>query len=207
MPKEFEIDYQRLLTATALLSVVEDSNYTKDHSLRVGRLVREMCDVYEKHPEKYKNLTIKNRKIIIRAAYFHDVGKIKLPKNVLFKAGKLDDDEFEEMKKHPEYGYETLQELNLPEEAEIVLRHHERLDGTGYPNGETNLSSAVQILSAADVFDAMTVDRPYRKLISRKDVLLYMYSVTDTHFSIDSLKLLHATLLENHMIKTNENIY
>lgn len=204
MPKEFEIEYQRLLTATSLLSIVEDSDYTKNHSLRVGHLIKEMCDIYN----ELNNIKIDSydRKILIRAAYFHDIGKIKLPKNILFKVGKLTNDEYEEMKKHPKYGYDILNELKLTNEAEIVLHHHERIDGNGYPNGITDINFFVQMLSVADVFDAMTSNRPYKKAICKKDVLLYMYSECGKSFSIESVGLLHKCLINNRVIKLNENI-
>lgn len=195
MPKNFAIEYQRILTAMSLLSAVEDSDYTKKHTLRTGRLVREMCDEMEFENEEDKTT-------LIRAAYFHDVGKIKLPKNIVFKVGELTDDEYEMIKLHPKYGYDILQELKLYDEADLVLHHHERLDGSGYPNGikGDEFELKYQILAVADVYDAMTTNRPYHKLHSGKNTLLYLYSVADKYYSLSVVKLLHRALEKNKII-------
>ena len=97
----------------------------------------------------------------------HDMGKIKVPINILNKKGKLTDKEFEEMKKHPVYGYEMLKNLKgINERAKkIVLEHHERIDGTGYPFGKTGdkISYYAKVACISDVYDALISDRVYRK--------------------------------------------
>ena len=138
---KFKIDYQRVLITMSLLHNVEDSDYTAKHSLRVGRLVKRICEEFK--------FDIKKTNLITRSAYFHDVGKIKLSKKVLFKAGKLDDDDFKEMKLHPIFSKEILVSLGLADEAEIAEQHHERLNGSGYPYGLKNdqISFESRILS------------------------------------------------------------
>jgi HD-GYP domain-containing protein (c-di-GMP phosphodiesterase class II) len=92
----------------------------------------------------------------------HDIGKIGVPKEILNKPGRLTPEEFDEVKKHPEYGYNILRPLEIPEVLDITLLHHERMDGKGYPRGATDYPLLVKVLQVADVWDALTSDRPYR---------------------------------------------
>jgi len=194
---EFVIDYQRLLVTMSLLKNVEDSDYTEKHSLRVGRYVKQIT--------KELNYDIKQSNIVTRAAYFHDVGKIKLSKNVLFKVGRLTDEEFDEMKEHSKFSHDILISLGLPEEAVMALNHHEKLNGKGYPNGlkgdEINMDC--RILSVADVFDALTSDRPYRKGLDIMEAVLFLYSLAGIEFDINVVKALHNVLIENKKIENN----
>lgn len=96
------------------------------------------------------------------AGALHDVGKIGVPREVLNKPGKLTPEEFEEIKKHPRNGYNILKPLEVPEVLDITLLHHERMDGKGYPTGCTDYPLLVKVLQVADVWDALTSDRPYR---------------------------------------------
>ena len=96
----------------------------------------------------------------------HDIGKIGTNDNVLLKAGPLDADEQAEMRRHVEIGHRLLRRLpEFWEGAELVLSHHERHDGKGYPRGlqGDELPLEVSVISVADTYDAMTSDRPYRK--------------------------------------------
>jgi HD-GYP domain-containing protein (c-di-GMP phosphodiesterase class II) len=96
----------------------------------------------------------------------HDVGKLSVPLEILQKPGPLDDHEFAEIRKHPEAGRKLLDELGgFPETVrKLVSDHHERLDGTGYPNGlkGTELTIETRILAVCDVYDALVSDRVYR---------------------------------------------
>lgn len=106
------------------------------------------------------------RKRINEAANFHDIGKIGIPDKVLNKTGKLTRKEMLYMQAHPRIGYNILARLPLFEDiAHIVLCHHERWDGLGYPNGlkEKQIPLESRIIAVADAFDAITSDRPYRK--------------------------------------------
>jgi HD-GYP domain-containing protein (c-di-GMP phosphodiesterase class II) len=103
-------------------------------------------------------------------ALLHDVGKIHIEKSILDKPDKLTEEEFEEVKKHPLCGYETLiqnDEIN-PEAALVALQHHERLDGTGYPKGskEGDIGDFAKITAVSDTYDALLADRVYRKAVS-----------------------------------------
>lgn len=100
-------------------------------------------------------------------ALMHDIGKVKVPIDVLNKSGKLTDEEFFQVKKHPVYGYEMIKEdEDIPLSVKsIILFHHERLDGTGYPIqlSAEKLNKQIRTVSVADMFDAMVSDRVYRK--------------------------------------------
>ncbi|NQZ52896.1 MAG: HD domain-containing protein [Piscirickettsiaceae bacterium] len=106
-------------------------------------------------------------RLLLQASPMHDIGKIGIPDRVLKKPGKLTEDEWEVMRKHPEYGYEILSGSEVPVimlAAEIALAHHEKFDGSGYPNGlsGTEIPLSGRIVALADFFDAVTMDRCYR---------------------------------------------
>ncbi|MEF9934154.1 MAG: HD-GYP domain-containing protein [Clostridium sp.] len=97
----------------------------------------------------------------------HDIGKMKIPINILNKKGQLTDEEFEEMRKHPQYGYDILSKSDhISEKSKsVVLQHHERIDGKGYPYGieGDKISFYAKIACISDVYDALISDRVYRK--------------------------------------------
>ncbi len=145
--------------------------YTGGHSERVGlyaqALARRMAEEYDFSEED-----------ILRIHYIgliHDIGKIGVADSVLNKAGKLTDEEFSLMKRHPEIGYEIMSSLG--EEIEGVLDgiryHHERYDGSGYPDGLSGdeIPLEARILCLADSYDAMTSNRVYRKRLTRDEVI------------------------------------
>jgi putative nucleotidyltransferase with HDIG domain len=110
-------------------------------------------------------------------AYLHDLGKIKVPHEVLNKPGRLTNEEFDVIKKHPEWGVELLEGIEFPWDIKpIILYHHERYDGTGYPHrlkgDEIPLSA--QILCIADVYDALTTTRSYRGAMPLSEALKCM---------------------------------
>jgi response regulator RpfG family c-di-GMP phosphodiesterase len=117
-----------------------------------------------------KNLGIAGKDLeeLAKGALLHDIGKIGISDNILLKPGKLDDNEWIEMRKHPQIGYAILSEisfLNIP--AEIILSHHERYDGAGYPKklkGD-QIPIGARIFALVDTLDAMTSDRPYRRAL------------------------------------------
>ena len=115
---------------------------------------------------------------IERGALLHDIGKIGIPDRILHKPAELTSDEWMEIKKHPVTGYHMCVKIDLLRTAsQIVLRHHERWDGTGYPDGLKSdaIPLGARIFSVADTLDAMTSNRPYRRAVSftmaRKEIL------------------------------------
>ena len=109
-----------------------------------------------------------------RAALLHDIGKVGIPVAILDKPGALDDEEYDMIKKHPSIGARILEPIaSYKEIIPMVLEHHERYDGKGYPGGLTGdeINIGAKILAVADVFDAMTSDRPYRKGMALERVI------------------------------------
>ncbi len=125
--------------------------------------------------------------VILRAAPMHDVGKIAIPDNILLKPGKLDPTEWEIMKTHAEKGWEILRGSRsslLDVAAEIAYTHHEKFDGSGYPRGLVgeNIPLYGRIVAVADVFDALTTERPYKKAWAVEDAMDFLFSNAGTHF-------------------------
>jgi putative nucleotidyltransferase with HDIG domain len=158
--EELQESYESTLQALVTALDFRD-NETQGHSYRVVEyavLVAQRLGVEE--PE----LTW-----IRRGAILHDVGKIGVSDIVLRKPGKLDPDEWEEMRKHPEIGYRMLERIRFLKPAlDIVLSHQERFDGSGYPRGLAgdDIPLGARIFAVVDTFDAMTSDRPYRTALS-----------------------------------------
>ena len=105
---------------------------------------------------------------IERGALLHDIGKIGVSDTILLKPGKLTDEEWEEMRKHSEYGYQIIENIEFLGDARLLVwQHHERWDGRGYPNELEGIDICIgaRIFSIIDTYDAMTSDRPYRKAL------------------------------------------
>jgi len=119
-------------------------------------------------------------------ALFHDIGTIGVPETVLRKPGALDEAEWREVRAHATIGANLLANVPMLERVRpIVLSHHERYDGTGYPNGlrEDQIPLAAQIISVADAYMAMTTERPYRAQLSSKDALRELRANAGTQFN------------------------
>ncbi|MDD5070629.1 MAG: HD domain-containing protein [Candidatus Omnitrophica bacterium] len=155
-----EDSYLKMITALAQALDARDS-YTKRHSENVTR--------YSSAIAKEMKLSLHQQEVLVRAALLHDLGKIGISDAVLLKPGKLTAEEFAQIKEHPLKGYEIVQSLSfLKESANLILHHHERFDGKGYPQGikGIEIELGARILAVADSFDAMTTDRPYRPAMS-----------------------------------------
>lgn len=127
------------------------------------------------------------QELILRAAPMHDVGKIAIPDRILLKPGKLDEAEFTIMKTHAERGWEILRESksHLLDVAAIIARsHHEKFDGSGYPMGikGEDIPLHGRIVAVADVFDALTTERPYKKAWEIERALEYLHEGAGNHF-------------------------
>jgi HD-GYP domain-containing protein (c-di-GMP phosphodiesterase class II) len=131
-----------------------------------------------------------------RAALLHDIGKLNVPERVLRKPGPLDERELEAMKRHSRGGHDLLVEAGLHAEAIYVLHHHERLDGSGYPDGlrgdEIPLESRVMLV--ADTFDAMISERPYRRAQPRPVALTELAAVAGRELDADCVVALLRAL-------------
>ncbi len=119
------------------------------------------------------------------AGLLHDIGKIGIDEEILNKPGKLSDDEWEQMRRHPEKGWRILSSVNeFSELAQFVYNHHEKWDGSGYPNGlkREKIPLEARIISVADAFDAMTSARSYRKVLSRQEAIHELTRCSGTQF-------------------------
>ncbi|WP_374327724.1 HD domain-containing phosphohydrolase [Azonexus sp.] len=126
-------------------------------------------------------------RLLLKAAPMHDVGKIGIPDYILLKPGRLTPQEFEVMKRHAELGYELLKDSGseiLQAGAEIALSHHEKYDGSGYPKGLKGHAIPLfgRIVAVADVFDALTSERPYKKAWLLDDALRFLEDGRGGHF-------------------------
>ena len=134
---------------------IDDSTYA--HSVNVALICRLIG--------KWKNFSEKDMDTLTLCGLLHDIGKSKIPNEIIGKPGKLTDSEYEEIKKHPVIGYNLVKNLDIDQRIKnAVLLHHERFDGKGYPLGLTGneIDDFTSIVSIADVYDAMTAARCYR---------------------------------------------
>lgn len=118
---------------------------------------------------------------------FHDIGKIGIPDSILLKPAKLDTDEWEEMKRHSEYGEEIIASSGIEgsqRAAKTIRHHHEHFDGSGYPDGlaGSDIPSCSRIMSLADSYDAMAVTRSYHRARNHQEIMSVMLSERGTKF-------------------------
>jgi len=157
--------------------------YTKGHSDRVASLALLLG--------KELGLKTIDLKTIVAGALLHDLGKVKISSGIIKKAGKLTDEEYRTIKQHPELGLEVLKGKEFPWNIyPLVLHHHERVDGKGYPHGlkGDDIPLGARICCVADVFDALTSDRVYRKAFPTEKALEIMVSESGTAFDPYLLK-------------------
>jgi HD-GYP domain-containing protein (c-di-GMP phosphodiesterase class II) len=118
-------------------------------------------------------------------ALLHDIGKVAIPESILGKPGRLTDEEFEIVKRHPEFGWTVIRNLPGLEHTSLqILHHHENFDGTGYPAGlkGTEIPIGARIVSVIDSFDAMISNRPYRAGLPMKEVIRRLHESSGTQF-------------------------
>lgn len=146
----------------ALTEIIDaKDHYTRGHSERVSELAVKMCRQLNLPPEETRTLQV--------AAILHDIGKIGIPEAILCKADRLTEEEFHLIKEHPEIGDRILKDVKFLKEARDIIRHHhERIDGTGYPDGlkGSEIPLGAKIIGVADIFDSMNSNRPYRKKVA-----------------------------------------
>ncbi len=132
-------------------------------------------------------LSVEDQELLLEAAPLHDIGKVGIADKILLKPGRLDEEEFEIMKHHAIYGFELLQGSSsrvLQVGADIAKGHHEKFDGSGYPLGlaGTDIPIFSRIVAVADVFDALTSERPYKKAWSLEDAVDFLVAGSGKHF-------------------------
>jgi len=165
----------------SLVDIKSMDNYTYSHCVNVA-VISIVLGIS-------LNLSKKNLTYLCIGALVHDIGKSFIPKEILQKPGKLTPEEFEIIKSHSRYGYDFLNNsIDLSSYIKlIVLQHHERFDGLGYPNNimGDKINYLARIVSIADVYDALTSDRPYKRAMCPSDALEYLMSNTGTLFDYD----------------------
>lgn len=165
-------------TVRAIAAVVEMRDpYTSGHQARVAGLAAAIA--------RQMGLPDEQVHAIRLAGMVHDLGKIRIPAEILAKPGKITDIEFSLIKVHPQAGYDILKSIAFPWPiAQMVLQHHERLDGSGYPQGlkGEQIDLGARILSVADVVEAISSHRPYRPALGVEAALNEITRARGTHF-------------------------
>ncbi len=167
-----------VLYRLALAAEYRDTE-TAAHTVRVGKFAAAIG--------KYLGMHGRERDQLELAAPMHDLGKIGIPDDVLLKPGKLDANEWEIMKKHAQFGYDILKDSSsslLRKAGIIALTHHEKWNGSGYPYGlkQEEIHLYGRITAICDVFDALTMSRPYKKAWSINDAVDLINSESGKHF-------------------------
>lgn len=175
-------DYKKVLFA--LISMIEQrDSYTAGHSQRVARY----CELIAKE----MGYNEEECKIVYKAGILHDIGKIAIPDAVLLKPDKLSTLEYTLIKEHVSLGFKILKDVPMFEKiAQIVMFHHERYDGSGYPTGarEDEIPPLSRIMMVADAFDAMTTNRIYKHKKSVKEALFEIESLSQKHYHPEVVK-------------------
>ena len=168
----------------------EKDSSTEEHTRRVAALAVEIGERLGLSPTRLRSLAI--------GGLLHDIGKLSVPASILRKPASLDEDEFAIVKTHPERGRELLSELGGFDEGvkRLVLDHHERLDGSGYPNGRRGdeLDLATRILSVCDVYDALVSARVYRPAWSPEQALELLRGESGIAFDARCVTALESAL-------------
>jgi putative nucleotidyltransferase with HDIG domain len=161
------LEKQHLSTIRALTSAIDARDpYTAGHSVRVGQLSMEIGRELELPKRDLQFLEV--------GGYLHDIGKIGIRDNVLLKPGLLNEHERALIEEHPRIGINIVQYVELADEVkQLVLSHHEKLDGTGYPEGlrGEQISIFARIGAVADIYDALTTERPYKPGLSVEEAV------------------------------------
>lgn len=184
-----------IMESSEALMVLSDAflydEYIYQHSFQVT--------LYALAIAKHLKYSEKDLKTIGMGALLHDVGKISIPQEILQKPGRLTDQEYAQMKEHTKYGFELLRNLyTMPLlVAHCAFQHHERLDGSGYPRGltEKDIHPFAKIIAVADVFDALSSTRVYRKKILPVECLKIMDEGEGTAFDATVLNALRKSVV------------
>lgn len=190
-------DLNREMILRLLIAAEYRDDDTGRHVVRVGKYSRAIAEGYGIKGEFLDLIEI--------AAPMHDIGKIGIPDRILLKPGKLDDNEFEHMRKHTNIGAKILNGSKFPllnMAHAIALSHHEKWDGTGYPLGLKGdaIPLSGRIAGLADVFDAMLSKRPYKEPLTWEASLDHVKKESGTHFDPDVFKAFIGKLSEIKII-------
>ncbi len=162
----------------SFLKVIDSKDhYTEGHCQRVA--------YYTYHLAKKLGLSRGKTEKIVNVAKIHDIGKIYVDDSILKSSDKLSDKEYEEIKRHSEYGYELLKDIDiLKDELKVIMHHHEKWDGYGYPDGlkEEEIPIGARILNVTDSFDVMTTGRKYKPALNKNETIQELKDCSGTQF-------------------------
>ena len=168
----------------SLISIQDKNEYLFNHSINVSVMMASFC--------KFQGMDAEKIRIYSTGALFHDLGKIRIPDEIILKQTTYTDEEMKLVKMHPQYGKDILSKLDNvhPEMLEVVYDHHERMDGSGYPNGLKghDISLGGRMVSILDVYDALTSDRPHQKASLPTEVLKYLFESSPEKFDLELLQ-------------------
>ncbi|GGK58581.1 HD-GYP domain-containing protein [Amphritea balenae] len=185
--------YQALESRTKALSIALGfrDRSTQEHSDRVQDLATELGIAAGLSEGEISALRISSK--------FHDIGKIGIPDHILMKPGKLDDDDWEIMHKHPAIGEQIVLSTELDgasQTAHIIRHHHEHIDGSGYPDGVSgeNIPIGARIISIVDSYDAMAYTRAYHRGRSHSQIIEILESETGIKHDPDLMRHFHKCI-------------
>jgi len=177
-------------TIRALAAAIDAKDpYTKGHSERVSEMSLALAQEL--------NLSDRDIENIEYAALLHDIGKIGIADNILGKNSSLTNEEFDKIKEHPIMGAKIIEPVDfLKNSYEAIYHHHEKYNGTGYPDGlkEKDIPLSARIIAVADAYDAMGSDRPYRKKLSKDEILNELKDQAGKQFDPEIVKALISIL-------------
>ncbi|MDX6656356.1 MAG: hypothetical protein QOH62_1149 [Solirubrobacteraceae bacterium] len=170
-----------------MVRLAEKDASTEQHTRRVALLAVQLGERLGVPPGRLRALAI--------GGLLHDIGKLRVPDAVLRKPGRLDEDEFAAVRRHPAWGDDLAGALGFPPAVRRLIRsHHERLDGAGYPDGTTDLDLDVRILTVCDVFDALVSERVYRAAMPTDEALAILEAERGTAFDPACVEALRGLL-------------
>lgn len=188
------VEQETKATIESLADALEQRDrYTHHHSVRVTRYATEILD-------QIPHIPVQTREVILSAARIHDVGKVGISDLTLNKPGQLSPDEWADIQRHAEIGSTIVNRLSIyREEATIVRHHHERWDGSGYPDGLAgeHIPLGSRVISVADALDAMTSDRAYRSGMSPELALSLIRENAGTQFDPDIVEALESAAVRS----------
>ena len=175
------------------VEVEQKDGYTADHCRRLQKLSHATAEVLGLGSNQLYRLNY--------GAYLHDLGKVKIPLEILQKPTKLTSQEWSIVKRHPIDGRALLHGTQLEEAGIILEQHHERFDGSGYPYGLQGNQVLIEsyIVAVADTYDAMTTDRPYRKALSQEEAFAELQKYTGIHYPEEVVEAFLVASSKQHL--------
>jgi len=201
--EELLITQDVTIQTIAALAETRDTE-TGNHISRTMMYVKTLASLLKESEDFKDQITEDMSELLHKSAQLHDIGKVGVPDSILLKPGKLTEEEFEEMKKHTEYGRNALQiaENALGDNSfmkyarEIAFTHHEKWDGSGYPLGlkDEDIPLSGRIMAFADVYDALISERPYKRAFTHEEAISIIENDLGTHFD----PRIGALFMSNH---------